>query len=203
MLETELRRDFSRPFFRRATGADLDELAGILATVEAEGREALEAEGIPAGACRVEHSMDMRYEAQEYTLAIPIDSAAAPDVSGFVEEMTRRFNEAHDFRYGHSNPGAPIEFVAVRAAALGDLGHADPEAVAASGRPPTGRVRDVIFDRKKWPTTIVDRGDLAAGAAVDGPAIVEEGTATTVVPPGCSLSIDRFGSLIVRTGKDS
>jgi N-methylhydantoinase A len=203
MLETELRRDFSRPFFRRAAEADLSELAGILAAVEAEGREALEAEGIPAGACRVEHSMDMRYEAQEYTLAIRIDSAAAPEAPGFVEEMARRFNEAHDFRYGHSNPGAPIEFVAVRAAALGDLGHADPETVAASDERAVGRSRDVIFDRKEWPTIVVDRGDLAAGAVLEGPAIVEEGTATTVVPPGCSLSIDRFGSLIVRTGKDS
>jgi N-methylhydantoinase A len=147
--------------------------------------------------------MDMRYEAQEYTLAIPMDSVAAPQAPGFVEEMARRFNEAHDFRYGHSNPGAPIEFVAVRAAALGDLGHADPEAVAAGEGPPTGRVRKVIFDREEWPTTVVDRGDLRAGAVLDGPAIVEEGTATTVVPPGCSVSIDRFGSLIVRTGKDS
>jgi N-methylhydantoinase A len=93
--------------------------------------------------------------------------------------------------------------VAVRAAALGDLGHADPETVAASDEPAVGRQRDVIFDGKEWPTIVVDRGDLAAGAVLEGPAIVEEGTATTVVPPGCSLSIDRFGSLIIRTGKDS
>jgi N-methylhydantoinase A len=147
--------------------------------------------------------MDMRYEAQEYTLAIPMDSSTAPQAPGFVEEMARRFNQAHDFRYGHSNPGAPIEFVAVRAAALGDLGHADPEPVAAGERQPSGRVRNVIFDRKEWPTTVVDRRDLAAGSVLEGPAIVEEGTATTVVPPGCSLSVDRFGSLVVRTGKDS
>jgi len=124
MLETELRRDFTRPFFRRAGEADLQELARMCAETAAEGAEALAAEGVPAGSTRVEHSLDLRYEAQEYTLAIPIDSESAPLEPGFLEEMIRRFNEAHDFRYGHSNPGAPVEFVALRSAALGDLGHA-------------------------------------------------------------------------------
>jgi N-methylhydantoinase A len=203
MLETELRRDFSRPFFRRATDADLAELAKLLRTVEVEGREALVAEGIRAEECRVEHSLDMRYEAQEYTLAIPIDGAGAPGQAGFVDEMARRFNEAHEFRYGHSNPGAPTEFVAVRAAALGDLGHAEPEAIPGAAVGPTGRARDVVFDGKGWPATVVERGELAPGAVLEGPAIVEEATATTVVPPGCSLEVDRYGSLIVRTGKES
>ena len=60
----------------------------------------------------------------------------------------------------------------------------------------------MIFDRKEWPATIVDRDDLGPGEVLEGPAIIEEGTATTVVPPGCSLSIDRYGSMIVRTGKE-
>jgi N-methylhydantoinase A len=203
MLETELRRDFSRPFFRTADAADLGELADLLAAVEAEGREALESEGVPAAACRVEHLLDVRYEAQEYTLSIPIDDLEAPRRPGFVEETTRRFNEAHEFRYGHSNPGAPVEFVAVRAAALGDLGHAQPEELAA-GAPPAGpRTRDVVFDGRPTPTAILERGDLAAGTTFEGPAIVEEGTATTVVPPGCHVSIDRYGLLLVRTGKEA
>src|SRR6185437_6133373 len=63
MLETELRRDFTRPFFRRAGEADLDELARICAETAVEGTEALAAEGVPAGSTRVEHSLDMRYEA--------------------------------------------------------------------------------------------------------------------------------------------
>ncbi len=203
MLETELRRDFSRPFFRPAASADLDELADLLAAVEAEGREALESEGVPADACRVEHVLDVRYEAQEYTLSIPVDDVDAPRREGFVEEMTRRFDEAHELRYGHSNPGAPVEFVTVRAAALGDLGHAQPEELEEGAPPTGGRTRDVVFDGAPTPTAILERSELAAGTAFDGPAIVEEGTATTVVPPGCRVSIDRYGLLLVRTGKEA
>jgi N-methylhydantoinase A len=203
MLETELRRDFSRPFFRTADAADLGELADLLADVEAEGREALESEGVPAEACRVEHLLDIRYVAQEYTLSIPVDGLDAPRADGFVEEMTRRFDEAHEFRYGHSNPGAPVEFVAVRAAALGDLGHALPEQLDAGPPPDDARTRDVVFDGRPTPAAIHDRADLASGVSFDGPAIVEEGTATTVVPPGCTVSIDRYGLLLVRTGKEA
>jgi N-methylhydantoinase A len=202
MLETELRRDFTRPFFRRATDADLQALAEACAETAREGREALEAEGVPGTACRVEHSLDMRYEAQEYTLAIPIDSLEAPVTPGFVEEMTRRFNEAHDFRYGHSNPGAPVEFVSLRAAAFGDLGHAEPEELAASGQAPDQRTRDVLFDGTGHATAILSREDLGIGTELEGPLVVEEVTATTVVPPGCMLSVDRYGSLVISIGKE-
>lgn len=197
MLETEIRRDFSRSFFRRATEADLAELSTLLGELEAEGREALEAEGIPAEACRVEHAIDMRYEAQEYTLSIPIDSADAPVAEGFLAEMTRRFNVAHDSRYGHSNPGAPVEFVAVRDAALGDLERLEPEALQAGQGALRSRTRQVSFNRKSWATVIVDRDDLGIGTTVPGPAIVEEGTATTVVPRACTLTVDPFGLLVI------
>ena len=116
----------------------------------------------PAADCRVEHSVDMRYEAQEYTLAIPIDRPDAPREPGFVEEMVRRFNEAHDFRYGHSNPGAPVEFVSLRAAAFGDLGHAEPEELAAAASAAAGtRTRDVLFDGRR----AADRDLRPRGAA--------------------------------------
>jgi N-methylhydantoinase A len=201
MLETELRRDFTRPFFRRAGEADLAELARICDETAAEGRAALEAEGVPGDATRVEHSLDMRYEAQEYTLAIPIDSAEAPREPGFLEEMIRRFNEAHDFRYGHSNPGAPVELVAVRSAALGDLGHAEPEELPAAAEAPPTRSRDVLFEGAEHATAVVVRDELGVGAALEGPAIVEEATATTVVPPGCTLAVDSYGSLVITIGK--
>ena len=203
MLETELRRDFTRPFFRRARDADLAELAAICGQTAEEGREALVAEGVPADTCRVEHSVDMRYEAQEYTLPIPIDGLDAPGAPGFVAEMTRRFNEAHDFRYGHSNPGAPVEFVSLRAAAFGDLGHAEPEELELSSGAPARRTRDVLFEGIEHPTAILTRDELGVGARLDGPIVVEEATATTVVPPGCTLTVDKYGLLLISTGKEA
>ena len=82
----------------------------------------------------------MRYEAQEYTLTIPIDGADDRARTASSTRSPRRFHEAHDARYGHSNPGAPIEFVVVRTTALGDLGRAEPErAVDRRRSAPTAR----------------------------------------------------------------
>jgi N-methylhydantoinase A len=46
-------------------------------------------------------------------------------------------------------------------------------------------------------TPIYDRNRLGAGAMIEGPAIVEEETSTTVVHPGQQLTVDEFGNLLL------
>ena len=43
------------------------------------------------------------------------------------------------------------------------------------------------------------RADLAWGDFIDGPAIVDEGVARTVIHSGQSLSADEFGNLLIKT----
>ena len=58
--------------------------------------------------------------------------------------------------------------------------------------------RRVFFSGDGWlETPIYDRAKLGAGAAAEGPLVVEEPTTATVVCPGQSLSVDRFGNLVV------
>jgi N-methylhydantoinase A len=192
MLETDLRRDFSRSFYTKAATADLASLADLFAALEAEGRAALAEEGVAPHAIRAEHALDMRYEAQEYTLTV---AAGDPSGNGFVEEIASRFHEAHQGRYGHANPGAPVEFVTARTTLLGELGRAAPEEVepVAGG---TARRREAVFGRQGLVTAVVSREEL--GSELAGPAIVDEQTATTVVPPGWTLRIGPLGTLVLR-----
>jgi N-methylhydantoinase A len=55
----------------------------------------------------------------------------------------------------------------------------------------------VWFDGGYVTTPIYDRYRLAPGAAVAGPAIVEERESTTVVGPGASARVAGDGSLIL------
>ena len=99
------------------------------------GPQALEAEGVPGG-CRA-HALDMRYAAQEYTLAMPLDSAGGAERARVRQADGRAVRRRHESRYGHANLGAPIEFVALRGAAFGDLGQPAPqEWPPADGRLP-------------------------------------------------------------------
>jgi N-methylhydantoinase A len=61
---------------------------------------------------------------------------------------------------------------------------------------------EVTFARKSVPTQMIQRSDLPSGSVVEGPAIVSEPTATAVVPPGATLRVDPFGSLVVAAGKE-
>ena len=42
-----------------------------------------------------------------------------------------------------------------------------------------------------------DRADLAIGTRLAGPAVIDEMSATTLVPPGCAISVDRSGNLLM------
>jgi N-methylhydantoinase A len=201
MLEAEVRKDASRAYFALLAEVDRDDLAGLLEELEAAGLAALADEGIGRAAGRVEHALDLRYSGQEYSLTIPLDGAAEPRDAGFVEALSARFHDAHRIRFGHANPGAPVEAVVVRSTALGDLGRAEPAALAnGAGRPEPER-RPVVFDRTGHDAAAIRRDDLGRGAVVDGPAVISEQTATTVVPPGARATVDDIGTLVVSAGR--
>ncbi|MFN8565011.1 MAG: hypothetical protein U0703_26065 [Anaerolineae bacterium] len=137
-------------------------------------------------------SADIRYIGQEYFVTIPINAPFD------IATIDREFHEAYKIRYGHSTPGAPIEFVNLRLTAFGRV---ESEAMGFSpnenaGDPVRGR-REVIFDGQSFMTTILDRDAIPTGAQYEGPLIIDESSATTVVPPGYSVSVDQFGNVII------
>jgi N-methylhydantoinase A len=45
---------------------------------------------------------------------------------------------------------------------------------------------------------VYERAALCAGERIEGPAIIDEGTATTVVHSDQTLLVDEYGNLIIR-----
>jgi N-methylhydantoinase A len=198
MLETEVRRDFSQSYYQTLADAPATELTQMLRKMEAEAYAALAADGIDPAQVRVAFSMDMRYAAQEYTLTVPIDGDAFPDQPTFVKAAGGRFDQAHDSRFGHANPGAPIEIVTLRAVAFGAVPRPEPVPL----RPATDFnypfvVRKIVFDKVEYDTPVIRRDVLKPGMVVTGPAVVLEQTATTVLPPNTATTVEHYGSLIV------
>jgi len=203
MLETEIRKDFSRAYFMQLALLDHGDLAATFAELEAEAFDSLQAEGITPDTGRVKHAIDIRYVGQEYTLIIPLAGADEPASPGFDAAIETRFHEAHQIRFGHSNPSAPIEFVVARSTALGDLGRATPAPQVSRGGDYPSTTVDVVFGRSVQAAKIVRRDDLPIGSTVTGPAIVTESTATTVLPPNSTLTVDPFGTLVISVGKEA
>lgn len=145
----------------------------------------------------------MRYVGQEYTLTIPLLSAAEPREASFAEALAARFHEAHERRFGHANPGAPVELVTLRSTGLGDLGRVQPERMQHRPGSYDYQERPIVFGRTEQAARIVRRDEIAAGTAIDGPAVIVEATATTVVPPGSTLELDEFGGLVIAVGAEA
>ena len=97
--------------------------------------------------------------------------------------VRRRFDAAYERQYGHSSPEGRVEMANIRVAALGRL-ERPRSAPPAQARARPARARAVFFAGRPLKTPVLDRNGLAPGDAVTGPAIIEEATATTLVPPG-------------------
>lgn len=203
MLQTRIRQDYTEPYFFVDSDLDGADMAATLADLEKQALDALGSEGVAAEQRSAAHSVDVRYVAQEYTLTVPLTGADEPAGPHFLSAISQRFAELHLSRYGHANLGAPIEFVTLRTTAFGDLGHPAPQQWPSAESPDfPHEVRDVVFDGEQQQTLVINRDDLRVGHTFTGPAIVNESTATTVVPPDHDVSIDSIGSLIIR-GRDS
>jgi N-methylhydantoinase A len=59
-----------------------------------------------------------------------------------------------------------------------------------------------IDDARESRATLYERDQLRPGARLDGPAIVEQFDATTVVPPGWTATVDRFSNLVLARGRN-
>lgn len=192
MLQTDMRHDLVRNFYEPLAGLQADAVADAFRELEREGDELLAAEGVGAGERSFLRTADMRYVGQEYSVNVPV--AAAIDLA----EVERSFHDAHRVRYGHSTPGAPVEFVNLRLAAVGRVaGGGAPARPSESGEHPLLGERSVVFGGAERPTTVVLRERLGAGWRRQGPLVIEEDSSTIVVPPGAVAAVDELGNVVI------
>jgi N-methylhydantoinase A len=60
--------------------------------------------------------------------------------------------------------------------------------------------RPVVFEGRPITARILDREALRPGNRFEGPAVLAEYSATTLVPPGATAEVDPFGNLVLETG---
>jgi N-methylhydantoinase A len=196
MLQSDIRHDMARTFYAPLAATTPEAIEAIFSELEEQGREVLRAEEVPDERMSFVCTADMRYVGQEYfvNMVVPHDE---PISERSVATMTERFHEAYQIRYGHSTPGAPLELVNLRVIAVGSLpGRVEGFQPAAAESVQPAR-RQVVFAGVAHDAAIFQRDCLPLGFAFTGPAIVEEETATTTVPPNWQGRVDHLGNLIL------
>lgn len=198
MLQSDIRHDLMASHIDIMSALDENLLNAEFMALEEQGRGKLREENVPEEAMTFARSVDLRYQGQEYSINVPIKQ------SNSIVSILELFHALYERRYGHSQPETETEIISIRLAAIGSFEHSDDGASFAQtpGKPQVG-TRDVIFDGASHATPIVKRDHLAPGKTMTSPAIVEEESATTVVPPGYTITIDTFGNMLIAAGESA
>ena len=167
-------------------------VADAFAGLEHESRAELEREGAGASGIVFRRELGMRYVGQSWELVVPI----APEVDS-MRKAELAFHAAHAKRYGH-DADAPAEVVTVRVTAAARTAKPALRSLADDRADSDAHTRPVFFEGAWFDTMVLARPTLAAGTAVEGPALVEEMGSVTVVPPGWRLEVGAIGEFRLR-----
>jgi len=170
-------------------------LPGLFAEMEDAARRQLEIEGFAADQQRLARSLDLRYLGQAFELSVAVGDVAAPSA---LEAIEAAFHRRHLDMYGHSSPGAKVELVNARLTAYGVVPKPAAErqqAARASLDAALVERRTIWFAGGPHDCPVWERERLPERARFEGPAIVEEFGATTVIPPGWRGAMDEHGNL--------
>jgi N-methylhydantoinase A len=201
MLSADVVEDSSRTLMALLDEVDLDRLDEQFAELETAAVESLAGQGVPPARAVLERELEVRYLGQEHALAV-----AAPPTPD-ADSIRASFEVLHRARYGHVMDNR-LQILNVRVRGIGrterielatlPAGDGDP---AAARRP--GREAFDFGTRSRVEFAIYDRPALRAGDAFAGPALVDEGTSTTVVHSGQRVLVDEHGYLLVTAGEPS
>lgn len=200
MLMSDLEYEFATTVLKPLGDATLAELEPAFADLENQGEEVLSLQGVKPEDRTLVRRLDVRYHGQEHTLAIdlrPGDDAAA---------ILDRFHELHRARYGHAMPDGG-QILTLRVRAVGVLPKPGLRRLSGTGTGTPGsagsRPAFDVATGETVPFPVYERQALAPGHAVPGPAIVEEGTSTTVIFSDQRLTVDVHGHLLVSSPETS
>ncbi len=179
----------------RAIEATLDdELVGDLKKVfdemEADGRAEMARQGGDPARTTAQRQLHLRYEGTDSPLIVDAADRAA---------VVAEFEAAHYQQYGFIAPEKShiVEAVTVEVIASAievadpelEMGPSDPPAVVAEA--------ETYMAGAKRRIRLYDRETMRPGCRVDGPAVIIEAIATTVVEPGWATEINKYDQMIL------
>jgi N-methylhydantoinase A len=188
-------------------GLDCAALEQRMRAAGSEASAVIAAAGIPVERTDVLCELDMHYLGQTHTVAVPLPVTAKDGRLGVTEGMVRAaFEASYCASFSRLLTGLSVGIVSLRVVAIGrrpvfDASVFAPEPAASLAKARLGS-RPVWFAGGWRETSVWARLALPAGVTIEGPAILEQGDATTVIEPGCIGRTDPLGNVIVEMSND-
>ncbi len=194
----DLRHDFVRTLNRPFDGVDMAEVHAVLAGQEAEGRALVAGERIALSDVRAEYSADMQFVGQTHLLRV-----ALPGPRPSRDAMQALFEVAYHARFRVDLPSIRANLVNLNVSVVG----VRPELDLSCLIDPASHSETVFSNgtRQVWfgswlETPVYWRDHLPLALSLTGPAIIEQMDTTIWIEPGCHVTSDADGNLIIEVG---
>jgi len=194
-----LAADFTRyETLTRRTGLDAaaaDTVRAVFAELKQRAVDGLAGLGITEN-IRFSFSLEMRFVGQAFEVPVALDEAELETLTS--ERLLALFNEAHHrvFAFGESGLHR-AEIVSFRLGASAPPDQVPSLSEGEGAAAASGRTR--VFDQGQWRDCLLaTRGGLRGGAAVAGPALIEDETSTIFVPEGWRAEVDPQDNIVIR-----
>lgn len=196
MLYADVVKDYSQTVLIKIDGEASDihkQLEIGFDTLIARAESDMVKEGFDVSHINLKRSLDMRYEGQSYELNVTyIDESS---------DIVSQFHTLHEQRFSYARPEASVEIVNLRLSAIGETDKPDLTSSPLTDDGHTDAIigqNDVIFEGETYLTDFYGRELLLTENRIEGPAIITEFSATTVVPPNFIAVVDGYGNLILQ-----
>ena len=187
--------DLTRSHRVRLDEADFNEIESLFKALEAEGAAILEKKVDDKTLC-IERTLMMRFIGQGAETDIVLENK--PFYHWKTSEIRGRFDEVYQKLYGRTYPETQIEFVTFKVRV------SEPERPFQLPRfeSQTGQLTDArkgsrpafsLTQKTFLPHDVYDRAKLFPGAALKGPAIIEERESTIVIGEDAACTVDSYG----------
>jgi N-methylhydantoinase A len=198
-LMADLRQDFVNTINAPLDTLDISVVADILKARREEGETLNAAKEDEIVETIVLYGADMQFRGQTHLIRIALPS---PDVSR--EEIQRLFEDAYFKRFQVRLPEIRAVLVNLVTSVIGRR-KVFPVSALRQGPPPSAvgeepSLRPLYIDGAWRDTAVMERDRLATGAMIEGPAVIQQFDATTVIEPGATATVDPLGNLRIRIG---
>ncbi|MGE7664684.1 hydantoinase/oxoprolinase family protein [Ureibacillus composti] len=202
MLMTDLRHDYIQTYIRRVEEINYDEFNNMLADQESKALAQYLDEGVAEERVMFTRFIDIRYLGQEHTVKVPVPNGVVTKEE--MKNVIQKFHDTHEQLYTFKLEGSPTEIVNLHLIAFGSVQKPELSTIENNGldvQDALKEVRPVLYEEHGWiDTQVFEREKLNPNVYLEGPVIVEESSASTVVYPGQSVTVDLYGNLIIEMG---
>jgi|TARA_B110000090_G_C13395770_1_gene451203 N-methylhydantoinase A len=193
-LLVNIQHDFSESFMASAAETKPVDIETAFGRLEAMASERLTYEGVAAKDIVLQRNVEMMYQGQWRSLAVP-----APANVSDIDVLIDGFHTEHEREFNYRRDDAPVSIFRVALTATGMVPKAKLQTHdVKKNTPTTDNTREVWFEGKAFMAMVFERDNLAAGAMFVGPAIVEQFDSTTVIPPATTAEVDTYMNIIIR-----